>query len=418
MSLEWFPFAPKPFISDTLRLNTEAKGAYLMLMLDYYDQERPAPDDDEVLASITGLPIETWRRHRRVIEPLFDVRDGLWHHIKCAAVLADQHARVKKLTDASQAGVEARKRNRTGGRTAGKTDGRTAGTTNGSTGGHTDGATVVEADFGPSRPSVEPAVPPTVQPTVQPMVKNTSEPTNGTTDGVTDGVTNGSTDGATHYTIEQDKREGANAPSPAGEVLIGSLIDPNFTPNSEAVASALNVDGISADELSAWLDDWKGRCMEAGTRLDDWRAAWGREYHRRMIERAAKKPKPRVSVSKKRLEKIPEGWAPGPTHHKIADERGLNIIACLESFSDYLVNKRPDWKDADAAFRQWLKSPHRSEFRRNGQAQPTRRAPAPGGSSIVDAFDRIDARIDAAAGGAAADDQQDGQAAVHRLPQG
>lgn len=43
MSLPWFPFNGKDFITDTLRLTTEAKGAYLMLMLDYYEQEAPPP---------------------------------------------------------------------------------------------------------------------------------------------------------------------------------------------------------------------------------------------------------------------------------------------------------------------------------------------------------------------------------------
>ena len=109
MSLPWFKFEPKPFISDTLRLSTEAKGAYLMLILDYYDQGKPAPDDDETLATITGLSVDTWRRHRRVIEPLFNVRDGLWYHLKCEEVLAEQIASYQQKVDASNAAAEARR---------------------------------------------------------------------------------------------------------------------------------------------------------------------------------------------------------------------------------------------------------------------------------------------------------------------
>jgi hypothetical protein len=246
---------------------------------------------------------------------------------------------------------------------------------------------------------------------VQPMVKNTMELTDGMTDGSTDGQTDGSTDGSTHYTIEQDRREGANAPSPAGLDLIGSLIDPAFQPKREVLAEAINADGVTGEELAAWLDDWRDRCETAGTRSTDWHAAWGREYHRRMIERAKAKPKPRVSVSRRRLEKIPDGWNPNDGHAKLAGERGLDLIACIESFSDYILNKRPDWKDADAAFRQWLKSPHRTEFKRNGQAQPQRRAPAPGGS-ILDAGARFEQRLNAATGRAPAQDQPDGDAAV------
>jgi hypothetical protein len=252
---------------------------------------------------------------------------------------------------------------------------------------------------------------------VLPAVKNTSEPTIGTTNGSTNGMTIGSTDGSTHYTIEQDRREGANAPSPGIGLSVGSLIDPEFMPASEVIGDAIRIDGIRPDELSAWLDDWKQRCLTAGTRLSDWHSAWAREYDRRMKERAKAKPKPRIAVSKKRLEKIPDGWQPGESHHKIASERGLDMAGCLESFADYLVNKRPDWKDADAAFRNWLKSPHRTEFKSNGKAQPQRRAPAPGSNSILDAAARFEQRLDAATGGSAALDQQDGETAVLGIPE-
>jgi len=108
VSLPWFPFNGKAFITDTLRLSTEAKGAYLMLMLDYYEQEKPPPDDDEVLASITGLPLDRWKHHRRVIEPLFTIKEGVWLHERIRDEIRNGHekhsakvARVKAATDAA-----------------------------------------------------------------------------------------------------------------------------------------------------------------------------------------------------------------------------------------------------------------------------------------------------------------------------
>lgn len=97
MSLPWFPFNIKDFVTNTLRLNTEAKGAYLMLILDYYQTETAPPDDDEVLAAITGLSIETWQRHRRVIAPLFQIRDGVWHHPEIAAIRAQCQANYERV---------------------------------------------------------------------------------------------------------------------------------------------------------------------------------------------------------------------------------------------------------------------------------------------------------------------------------
>lgn len=103
MSLPWFPFNIKDFVTNTLRLNTEAKGAYLMLILDYYQTETAPPDDDEVLAAVTGLSIEAWKRHRRVIAPLFEIKDGKWHHERIQQELLEGHLKHSKAVAKAQA---------------------------------------------------------------------------------------------------------------------------------------------------------------------------------------------------------------------------------------------------------------------------------------------------------------------------
>ena len=424
MSLPWFKFEPKPFISDTLRLSTEAKGAYLMLILDYYDQGKPAPDDDDTLATITGLSVEVWRRHRRVIEPLFSIRDGLWYHNKCEEVLAEQTSSYQQRVDASKAAAEARRLKRLA-RSGGKPSGASTDTPSGQPGdtsfGAPSGDRPVEPDFGPSNRSDDRPIDRAVHRPDNRAVENTESAPTDAPSGAPSDTSNGQPDGQQNRRIEEGIREGANAPSPAsvGFDLIGSLVDPAFQPTKEVLIEAMNTDGVSATDLSVWLNDWKQRCMDDGTRSTDWHAAWGREYHRRMQERAKNRPKPRVAVTRKRLTTLPENWAPNERHHELAQDRKLDIALCVESFADHITNKRPDWSDADAAFRNWLKSPHRTEFTRNGQAQPARRAPAPGGSSILDAGARFEQRLDAelARGRAPTQDQQDGDAAVLSLPE-
>lgn len=404
MSLDWFEFHPKSFLTDTMRLNTEAKGAYLLLLLDYYEKEGPAPDDDDVLAAITGLQLETWQRHRKVIQTLFQIDSGLWRHMTCESVIADAKARIARQSSAGKKAARVRWNNsktidgtatriRDGMRTASETDtGRNA---------------TAEANFGPSVPIA-------------------SEPdTNRTADRIETApnmpiASEAQCDShAERYAIEmhsnsnKERREGANAPSLASEVSIGSLIDPAFMPLPAACEQARS-DGVIR-EMAGWLDEWKARCEAEGTRVTNWHEAWDREYHRRMQERAKARPKPKVSVSKKqRLTKLPDDWKPNETHDRIASERNLALGLCVESFSDYILTKQPDWRDADAAFRNWLKSPHRTEFKRNGQA-PQRRAPAPTtGGSILDAGARFEQRLSALASGAGApgEDQPDGDAAV------
>ena len=377
----------------------------------------PAPDDDDVLASITGLSIEVWRRHRRVIAPLFDVRDGFWHHIKCAEVLADQHFRMEERARISKAGVEARQRKRTGRRTAGKTAGPTAGPTGGTTAGNTAGYTVsatsVDADFGPPQPAVRPQVQPAVIPAVPPAVNLEPDLTGGTTGGATGGTTASSTGGITHYTIEQDRREGANAPSPGIGLSIGSLLDPEWTLTAEQVGLAKG-EGVSMIELGAWLDDWKFRCIDAGTRLPNWNAAWDREYHRRMTERAKAKPKPKVSVSKKPKAEgrpMPDNWQLSPDLIAFAHKYRQDPHFIADELRNYCANNPTKYSNHDAAFRTFVLR----RAKENGQAQPHRRAPAPGGNSILDAVERLDAEL--ARRGAAAEDQPHGGEVVLSLPE-
>lgn len=79
MSRPWFPFYVGDYVRDTARLTTEAHGAYLLLMLDYWVNGAP-PDDDDTLATITKLPVTIWRKRRPMLIKFFKVKDGVWTH--------------------------------------------------------------------------------------------------------------------------------------------------------------------------------------------------------------------------------------------------------------------------------------------------------------------------------------------------
>lgn len=79
MARPWFPFYVGDYVRDTARLTTEAHGAYLLLMLDYWVNGAP-PDDDETLATITKLPVSVWKKRRPILVKFFKVQDGLWTH--------------------------------------------------------------------------------------------------------------------------------------------------------------------------------------------------------------------------------------------------------------------------------------------------------------------------------------------------
>ena len=107
----WMPLYIADYLSATSRLTTEQHGAYLLLIMDYWKNGAP-PNNDQVLAQITKLSPDAWSNARSMLQPFFEVRDGLWfqHRIETEMVKAkhNKQANVKR----GKAGAEARWRDK------------------------------------------------------------------------------------------------------------------------------------------------------------------------------------------------------------------------------------------------------------------------------------------------------------------
>jgi uncharacterized protein YdaU (DUF1376 family) len=107
MSRPWFPFYVGDYVRDTARLTTEAHGAYLLLMLDYWVNGAP-PDDDETLATITKLPVTIWRKRRPMLVKFFKVKDGVWTHSRIEKERAKAEEVGMANSDKARAAAELR----------------------------------------------------------------------------------------------------------------------------------------------------------------------------------------------------------------------------------------------------------------------------------------------------------------------
>lgn len=77
------PFMPlyvADYMADTAHLTTVEHGAYLLLIMTYWQRGEALPDDDKKLARIAGLQGRNWKRVRAELEPFFDFRDSKWVH--------------------------------------------------------------------------------------------------------------------------------------------------------------------------------------------------------------------------------------------------------------------------------------------------------------------------------------------------
>jgi len=94
MSRAWMPLYVGDYLRDTRDLSTVQHGAYLLLIMHYW-QHDGLPADERQLAAIAGLPLPAWRRIGEPIKAKF--RDG-WKHKRIEAEIgkADRVALVRR----------------------------------------------------------------------------------------------------------------------------------------------------------------------------------------------------------------------------------------------------------------------------------------------------------------------------------
>jgi uncharacterized protein YdaU (DUF1376 family) len=406
MGLPWFAFNIKDFIANTTRLNTEAKGAYLMLMLDYYEQGQPPPDDDEVLATITGLPIDVWKRHRRVIEPLFDLSivPGRWHHQRVEEECAkgrSRHASSMKGLEAANRAHAAMKGSRQ----------EPATTSNQKPSKAPVKEPVEDASLDPSRFRDEDVRDPQnvaekSQNRPSEAIPPNQEPSQGSSEAPREGPSY-----RTHKHKQRKKVESSNDDSTRASEMAESLIPKDFELTGAEIIDAAS-EGHTAEEVAAVVDSFRRYHDAAGTTADDWSAAWRRWWERKKPAMPPK-AKPRVVVSTKAKQSgipIPADWTPTEAHRRRCIERGVNIDDLAETFVNYCHQPagRLKYSDHDRAFSTFiLNQPAFNRGSTNAKTPPARGSIVDAGN---DALAELDRRI-----AASQEDHGNGDLAVQGL---
>lgn len=81
MSNIWMPLYVADYLGDTGHLSTLEHGAYLLLIMHYWQKEAPLPDNDKTLAQIARLRVEHWRKIRPQLEGFFAIKlRATWTH--------------------------------------------------------------------------------------------------------------------------------------------------------------------------------------------------------------------------------------------------------------------------------------------------------------------------------------------------
>lgn len=104
----WMPLWIGAYLGDTMRLTTIQHGAYMLLLIAYWRDRKPLPDDDEELRAITKTDKQEWKRLRPKLEGFFRVQDGAWWHKRVEAEMLEADKRANSASDKAKAAAQAR----------------------------------------------------------------------------------------------------------------------------------------------------------------------------------------------------------------------------------------------------------------------------------------------------------------------
>lgn len=269
MSLPWFPFHIDKFLSDTLALDGEAIGAYVLLMLHYYATETPPRDNDRALATIARLPIKTWKERRPEIEALFQIRDGAWHHPTIEAQMADAKAKHAMVIARTSAAGQARWANR-------------------------------PPKAAPSKSRVVPKASPELA-LSNARAMHDALPEQSPSSGESTITESLSVD---VLTVEKDN-SGDNSLEPSQEAEgLGTTIDVKFWPCANHLTMC-KIDGADDETINTEVQKFVLHHLDKGSWSHDWDASFATWWHRWKEHQAKQKPKapPRIEVNA-------QGYAP------------------------------------------------------------------------------------------------------------
>jgi uncharacterized protein YdaU (DUF1376 family) len=77
------------YLVDTLHLKALQHGAYMLLLMHYWQRGKGLPNDDKRLAIIARMTPKEWKKNRESLAEFFEVTDEGWKHLRVERDLAE-----------------------------------------------------------------------------------------------------------------------------------------------------------------------------------------------------------------------------------------------------------------------------------------------------------------------------------------
>lgn len=91
------------YLADTAHLNAQQHGAYLMLLMNYWQQGKPLNNSRERLSFVARLTMDEWEDNREILAEFFWVDGDVWTHARV------EHDLAKAREKSEQSSIAGRK---------------------------------------------------------------------------------------------------------------------------------------------------------------------------------------------------------------------------------------------------------------------------------------------------------------------
>ncbi len=110
-ALPYMPLYVADYLADAAHLSTLGHGAYLLLIMTYWQRGEALPDDERKLMRIARVTPDEWEDVREDMAEFFDISGGLWRHKRIDAELAkvaqkSESARAARMSREPQGNVQ------------------------------------------------------------------------------------------------------------------------------------------------------------------------------------------------------------------------------------------------------------------------------------------------------------------------
>lgn len=107
-TIPYMPLYVADYMADTAHLTTLEHGAYLLLIMAYWQSGKPLYCSNERLATVARMSNDRWNEVRPALEEFFEEKDGFWHHKRVDAEIQRINSKLQQASEAGKASAQRR----------------------------------------------------------------------------------------------------------------------------------------------------------------------------------------------------------------------------------------------------------------------------------------------------------------------